>query len=288
MRKFVQTGVRSCQTAGRRSFSALVLADHDNTTLGSSTFSAVTAAQQFGDVTVLVAGEGCGAVAEQAAGLGGVAKVLKADNAIYGRSIAENVTPLAVQVSKDLGATHIVAGDSSSGKNTLPRIAAKLDVAQISDVLKIRSDSEFDRPMYAGNVIATVESSDPVKVLTVRSTCFPAAEGGGSAAIEDVAAVSVDEKTKFEAEMPAGGDGPTSPRRPRWSRAVAAFRAATTSRSWRSSLMRWGTAPWAPPGPRSTPGSAVMTCRWARQGRLLPPTSTWRAASPVPSSTSRA
>lgn len=209
MRRFVKTGIRSCQAAGRRSFSALVLAEHNNSTLADGTKSAVTAAAHFGDVIVLVAGSDCNAVAEEAASLSGVTKVLRADDPIYARSIAENVTPLVVQVSKDIGATHIVSSDGSAGKNTMPRVAITLDVAQISDVLKIHSDSEFDRPMYAGNVIATVESSDAVKVLTVRSTCFPGAEAGGSAPIEDVSTVSVEEKTKFVQEMAAGGDGPS-------------------------------------------------------------------------------
>jgi len=167
--------------------SILVIAEHDNAALKAATLNTVTAATQLGeDIAVLVAGHNCGAVAEAAAQVAGVKKVLVADAPHYAHQLAENMAALVVGLAGDH--THILAPATAAGKNTLPRVAALLDVAQISDVIKIDSADTFVRPIYAGNVLATVQSKDSVKVMTVRGTAFPAATAtGGSAAIETVA-----------------------------------------------------------------------------------------------------
>ena len=166
----------------------LVIAEHDNSSLKGATLSTLAAASAIGgDVTVLVAGADCGAAAEQAAQAAGVAKVLVADNAAYANQLAENVSLLVAELAADY--SHILASDTTNGKNIMPRVAALLDVAQISDIISVESDNTFKRPIYAGNVIATVESSDAKKVITVRGTAFDAiAAEGGSAAVEAVAA----------------------------------------------------------------------------------------------------
>ena len=167
--------------------SILVIAEHDNAVLKAATLNTVTAATRLGDdIAVLVAGHGCGAVAEAAAQVAGVKKVLVADAPHYANQLAENVAALVVGLAG--GYTHILAPATAAGKNTLPRVAALLDVAQLSDVIKVESADTFVRPIYAGNVLATVHSKDPVKVMTVRGTAFPAAAAtGGSAPIEPVA-----------------------------------------------------------------------------------------------------
>lgn len=167
--------------------SILVIAEHDNAHLKAATLNTVTAAAQLGDdIQLLVAGHNCGAVAEAAAQIAGVKKVLVADAPHYAHQLAENTAALAVGLAG--GYTHILAPATAAGKNMLPRVAALLDVAQISDVIKIESADTFVRPIYAGNVLATVQSKDPVKVLTVRGTAFPAAAAsGGSASVEPVA-----------------------------------------------------------------------------------------------------
>jgi electron transfer flavoprotein alpha subunit len=170
--------------------SILVLAEHDNTHLKDATLSAVTAALALaghagGEVHLLVAGEGCGAVAEAASATAGVAKVLIADAPAYGAALAENVAPLVVGLMPGYDA--FVAPATSRGKNIAPRVAAALDVAQLSDILSVESADTFTRPIYAGNAIATVRSSDSKKVVTVRGTAFPkAAATGGSALVEAV------------------------------------------------------------------------------------------------------
>ena len=170
--------------------SVLVIAEHDNATLGVATLSTIAAATQIGgDVHVLVAGEGCRAVAEEAARVAGVAKVRIADDARYGHALAEPLAALLVQMAGDY--THMLAAATKSGKNVLPRAAALLDVAPISEITSVVDADTFVRPIYAGNAIATVKSSDAKKLLTVRTTSFePAAAEGGSAAIEDVAAAT--------------------------------------------------------------------------------------------------
>ncbi len=170
--------------------SILVYADHDNASLNAATLNTVTAATQIGgDIVVLVAGEGCAAVAEAAAKVNGVTKVLLADNALYANQLAENIALLVAEVGKDY--SHILASTTSNGKSFLPRVAALLDVAQISDIIKVESEDTFARPIYAGNAVATVQSSDAIKVITVRGTGFDAAAAeGGSAAVETVDAAN--------------------------------------------------------------------------------------------------
>jgi len=163
----------------------LVLVEHDNAKLNDATLPVVTAASKLGEVHALVAGKDCGAVAEAAAKIAGVTKVLKADDAAYEHGLAENVAPLAAAVMEGYDA--FLAPATTSGKNIAPRVAALLDVMQISDILSVEGDKTFTRPIYAGNAIATVQSSDPKLVITVRGTAFEkAANEGGSAGIEDV------------------------------------------------------------------------------------------------------
>jgi electron transfer flavoprotein alpha subunit len=166
--------------------SVLVLAEHDNASLKEATLAAVTAASELGgDVHVLVAGEGARPAAEAAAKVQGVTKVLLADDPAYANGLAENVAPLIEQLMAGYDA--VVAPATTAGKNILPRVAAKLDVAQVSDIISVEGPDTFTRPIYAGNAIATVQTSDAKKVITVRGTAFTkAAADGGSASIEDV------------------------------------------------------------------------------------------------------
>ncbi len=166
--------------------SVLVYAEHDNKALNAVTLSVIAAAQKIGgDITVLVAGENANAVAEEAAKAEGVSKVLLADNAAYANQLAENVAELVAEVGKDY--THILAAATTSGKNFAPRVAALLDVNMISEISAVESADTFKRPIYAGNAIATVQSDDAIKVLTVRGTAFDAvAAEGGSAAVESI------------------------------------------------------------------------------------------------------
>ncbi|BBK34262.1 electron transfer flavoprotein alpha subunit apoprotein [Stella humosa] len=170
--------------------SVLVLAEHDGSALKPATLNAVTAAVEIGgDLHILVAGQGCAAVAEAAAKVPGVAKVLVADDAAYAHPLAENLTPLLVGLAP--GYSHLLAPATTNGKNVLPRVAALLDVQQISDITAVVSPDTFVRPIYAGNALATVQSKDAIKVITVRTTGFgPAAAEGGSATIENVAATA--------------------------------------------------------------------------------------------------
>ena len=169
--------------------SILVIAEHDNKALNGATLNVVAAAQKIGgDITVLVAGSGAQAVADQAAQVAGVSKVLLADNAAYAHQLAENVAKLVAELGK--GYSHILAASTSNGKNILPRAAALLDVSMITDIIAVESPTTFKRPIYAGNAIATVESSESVVVATVRGTAFdPVATTGGSAAVEAVSDV---------------------------------------------------------------------------------------------------
>ncbi len=163
--------------------SILVIAEHDNSSLKPATKVAISAALAIGgDITVLVAGVGCDAAAADAASVNGVVKVIKADAACYAHQLPEAMAPLVVECAA--GATHILAAATTNGKNISPRVAALLDVAQISDITEVISPDTFVRPIYAGNALATVQSSDNVKVLTVRTTAFDEAGEGGSAAVE--------------------------------------------------------------------------------------------------------
>ncbi|MBP2310314.1 electron transfer flavoprotein subunit alpha/FixB family protein [Azospirillum melinis] len=167
----------------------LILADHDNASLKPATAHAVTAATKLGgDVHILVAGRNAAPAAEQAAKLAGVAKVLLADDAAYEHALAEPVAALLVSLAS--GYSHVLAAATSAGKNVLPRVAALLDVAMISDITAVVAADTFERPIYAGNAVATVQSTDPVKVITVRTTAFEAAPATGSATVESIAAVA--------------------------------------------------------------------------------------------------
>jgi electron transfer flavoprotein alpha subunit len=187
---------------------ALVLAEHDNRHLRGATLNTVTAAAKAGgDVHVLVVGSGCAAVAQQAAKVAGVAKVLVADAPHFADGLAEN---LAEQVLALAGSySHVFAPASAYGKNILPRVAARLDAAQVSDIISVESPDTFTRPIYAGNAIATVQSSDPVKVITARPTNFDAAAAqGGAAPIENVTAVPDAGISRFVSRDIAKSDRP--------------------------------------------------------------------------------
>ena len=166
--------------------SILVIAEHDNSELKTATLNTVAAGMAIGgDIDILVAGSDCDSVAESASQVPGVGKVLLANKETYKNSLAENLGNLVVELSE--GYTHILAPATTSGKNFMPRVAAKLDVSQISDISAVISEDTFERPIYAGNCIATVQSTDSVKVITVRTTGFDACEAtGGSASISAI------------------------------------------------------------------------------------------------------
>ena len=186
---------------------ALVIAEHDNASLKGSTLNTITAAAQAGgDVHVLVAGHNAKAAADAAAQVAGVSKVLLADAPQFADGLAENVAEQALAIAKDY--THILAPATAYGKNILPRVAAKLDVAQISEITKVDSADTFERPIYAGNAIATVQSTDAIKVITVRTTGFDAAAAGGSAAVESLTAVADSGKSSFVSREVAKSDRP--------------------------------------------------------------------------------
>ena len=168
--------------------SILVIAEHNNQALNGATLNVVTAAQKIGgDIAVLVAGSGAQAVADAAAKVAGVSKVLLADNALYANQLAENVAKLIADVVKEGGYKYVLAASTTTGKNILPRVAALLDVSMITDIISVESANTFKRPIYAGNAIATVQSDEAVIIGTVRGTAFdPVAAEGGSAAVETV------------------------------------------------------------------------------------------------------
>lgn len=180
--------------------SILVIAEHDNAALKPATLNTITAASEIGgDITVLVAGTGCDAVAQAAAAINGVSKVLVADNAVYEHQMPENLAELVAEVGKD--SSHILAPATTSGKNFMPRVAALLGVAQISDITAVKGADTFVRPIYAGNALATVQSSDAVKVITVRGTAFDeAAKEGGSASVEALDIVKSQDIATFVGE----------------------------------------------------------------------------------------
>lgn len=171
----------------RRWKSSLVIVEHNNGKLISSTLNAITAAAKLGEVSCLVAGQQCAKVAEQVSKVQGVKKVLLADHEVFKGLLPESLTPLIVGTQKQFQFTHILADASAFGKSLIPRVAAKLDVSPISEIIGIKSEDTFVRSIYAGNALQTVKSTDTIKVLTVRSTAFePAASEGGSAATEAV------------------------------------------------------------------------------------------------------
>jgi len=188
--------------------SALVFAEHENGALRPATLNAVAAAAQMSDqVVLLVAGKDCGAAAEAAAKVAGVSKVVKVDSAEYEHTLAENLAPLIAQLAKDH--SHVVAAATTVGKNIMPRAAALLDVAQVSDIIEVVDAETFVRPIYAGNALATVKSSDAIKVVTVRGTNFePVAAEGGSADIEDAGAAGDAGLSSFVGQSLSKSDRP--------------------------------------------------------------------------------
>ncbi len=185
----------------------LLVADHDNTDLNDQTAKALTAAAEIGgEIHVLVAGSGCASVADQAAKLGGVSKVLLAESGSYEHQLAEPVADLIVSMAGDYDT--IIQAATTSGKNTLPRVAALLDVTQVSDIITVKSADTFERPIYAGNAIQTVQATDAKKVITVRTAGFGSAEEGGSASVEKMAEVADPGLSKFVGEKIVENDRP--------------------------------------------------------------------------------
>jgi len=186
---------------------ALVIAEHDNASIKGATLNTVTAAAACGgEVHVLVAGHNAGAAAAQAAQIAGVSKVIHADAEGFAHGLAENVAAQVLAIAS--GYSHLLFPATAAGKNVAPRVAAKLDVAQISDITKVISADTFERPIYAGNAIATVQSADATKVITVRTTGFDAAGQGGSAAVETVTAASGNGKSAYVGSEIAKSDRP--------------------------------------------------------------------------------
>ena len=186
----------------------LIIAEHDNQSLNPATLNAIAAGNAIDDaVDVLVAGAGCAGVADAAAEVVGVAKVLLADSGALANSLAENVAPVIVELASNY--SHVLFAATTTGKNIAPRVAALLDVAQISDILSVESEDTFTRPIYAGNIIATVQSSDAIKIITVRTTAFdPVAATGGSGAVEAISAGDDSGLSEFVGEDLTKSDRP--------------------------------------------------------------------------------
>ncbi len=185
---------------------ALVFAEHDNASLKDATLATVTAAAPYGDIDVLVAGSGCAGVADEAAKIAGVRSVILVDDAAYAHPLAEELAGLVAAVGADYDA--ILSPATTTGKNFMPRVAAKFDVAQISDIVSIHDTDTFDRPIYAGNAIATVKSSDPKKVITVRGTAFDKAELTGGASVNAGSAADTLGKSSFVSQELSESDRP--------------------------------------------------------------------------------
>ena len=188
--------------------SILVIAEHDNAQLSVATLNSVTAASEIGgEIDLLVAGESCQTVAEQASKVAGVKTVYVADNSAYGHFLAENIAPLVAEIGTSY--THILATATTTGKNLMPCVAALMDMQAVSDISAVVNEDTFKRPIYAGNVIATVQSSDAIKILTVRATAFDAASGeGGSATIETIDTAHNPQTSAFVSEEMAESDRP--------------------------------------------------------------------------------
>ncbi len=185
----------------------LLIADHDNASLSDQTAKALTAAAEIGgDIHVLVAGKGCDSAAQEAAKLSGVAKVLVADADYYEKQLAEPTADLIVSMAGDYD--NLVSAATTSGKNIMPRVAALLDVMQVSDITAVHSADTFERPIYAGNALQTVQATDAKKVITVRTAGFASTEEGGSASVESVAAVADPGLSKFEGDKIVESDRP--------------------------------------------------------------------------------
>ena len=177
--------------------SILVIAEHDNTSLSPATLNTISAAKEIGsDIDILVAGSGCANVGKEASQIPNVKSILLADSIEYKDFIAENISTLIISLSKDY--THLMAPSTTTGKNFMPRVAALLDVMQISDIIKVVDESTFQRPIYAGNALSTVKSSDNIKIITVRSTSFEVSENsGGNAEIKSINGTGETDKSKF-------------------------------------------------------------------------------------------
>jgi electron transfer flavoprotein alpha subunit len=188
--------------------SILVIAEHDNNSLKPATLNTVAAAQSIGgDIDLLIVGADCGGAANEAASVSGIGRVLVADNPAYGHRLAENIAPLIAEVGASY--SHILAPATTTGKNITPRVAALLDVQAISDVSSVESANTFKRPIYAGNIIATVQSSDSIKVLTVRTTAFEAVSAeGGTASIEALTSIHDSGNSSFISEEVAVSERP--------------------------------------------------------------------------------
>ncbi|KAK4215690.1 hypothetical protein QBC37DRAFT_418756 [Rhypophila decipiens] len=202
--------VTGCPAALRRLLSALAVLEQKYGKLNTGSLSAITAAQKLGgSVHGFVAGSSIKAVAEEAAKVAGVEKIIAVENGAYDKGLPENFAPLLVENIKNGGYTHVIAGHTAFGKSLLPRVAALLDSQQISDITAIEDEKTFVRPIYAGNAIATVESSDAIKIITIRGTAFPAAEiADGSATIEDGVDAKVESATEWVSEDLAKSDRP--------------------------------------------------------------------------------
>lgn len=188
--------------------SILVIAEHDNQTLNVATLKTIAAAKAIGgDIDVLVAGSNCQGVVDNATQVEGVQRVLHADNAAYEHQLAENISELVAKHASNY--SHVLAPATTTGKNFMPRVAALLDVGQISDIIAVESEDTFQRPIYAGNAIATVQSSDAIKVITVRGTAFDPVSGeGGSASVEAISDVFNSDKVEFVGEQLAESERP--------------------------------------------------------------------------------
>ena len=186
----------------------LVIAEHTHTEIKPSTLNTISAAQKISsDIDLLVIGNDCGAACAEAQKISGVRKVIKCDHAEYAHNIAENLTPAVLKIARDY--THILATATTFGKNLMPRVAALLDTQQISDIISVEDEKTFKRPVYAGNAIATVESSDDIKVITVRSTAFDKVPAeGGNASCEDLDAAETSDMSRFVKQELSVSDRP--------------------------------------------------------------------------------
>ncbi|KAF6036356.1 ETFA [Bugula neritina] len=200
---------KQLNSLAQRFASTLVVCEHDNASLQASTLNTLTAASKVGgDITCLVAGTDCAKVAEEVGKVNGVSKVLLADDPVFKGFLAESLTPVILEAHKQFNFTHIFSNASAFGKNLLPRVAAKLDISPISDIIGIEDPDTFVRPIYAGNAIMTLKHKDPIKIVTVRSTAFPPAELGGSASAEPFSADVTNDLTTFEGQELSKSDRP--------------------------------------------------------------------------------
>lgn len=190
--------------------SILIIAEHDNKSIADATLSTISAAQKIGgDITVLVAGSGCDGAAQAASQIEGVAKILKADNSALSNNLAENFAPMIADTVKSGGYKHVLIPGTTFGKNILPRVAAILDVQQLTDIIGVESADTFKRPIYGGQAIATVQMSDDIKLLTVRGTAFDKANAsGGSASVEDLGGASDSGLSSFVSEEVSKSERP--------------------------------------------------------------------------------